>query len=305
MRAQNDAGQRLSALQRVTALFCILVLFTFVGIVLFLTPKVYAHAAVLNYVKGKPLPTATIPTTVPTAIPTTIPTIVPTIIPTAIPTTVPTAIPTAKPTIQPTVPRPTPTVVIKPTSTSAAGVQPPGGSTQQPTPTLTPSPSRMTATPSSSGLPPAITDVVPSPTANTYSSVITAQDNGKLILPTVPEIALGSSILGAGALLAWFLWRRKHGELLPANGYSASQGEMAHSSASSGMPYAQATLAVGNIGGMLRESRSSYREDAIQQGMVYSTEPMFPQQADASSLETIMRQAHEGLFALPDKEEYS
>ncbi len=48
VRMQKDAGQRLLALQRVFALFCVLLVFMFVGIVFLLSSKAYASGIVVR-----------------------------------------------------------------------------------------------------------------------------------------------------------------------------------------------------------------------------------------------------------------
>ncbi|GAC1566113.1 MAG: hypothetical protein NVS2B2_38430 [Ktedonobacteraceae bacterium] len=173
--------------------------------------------------------------------------------------------------------------------------------------TPTPSMLKVTATQSSSGLPPAPTNVVSSPTTNTPydSAATTTQDNGKMLMPTAPEIAIGSSVLGVAALLGWFFWRRRQSGVLSADSdYLLAQSSQA--STSSSMPYTQITQAGENIG-MAHENGLGYQQSSANQGMV-SDSPLSPQvlwsNADAS-LETIMRQAQMGLFALPNKEEYS
>ena len=306
-------------------LFCVLSLFVFVGIVMFLTPKVYASAVIHSRIGSSttvstsaliivdtstPLPTATTPALVPTDTPIPIPTNTPVPIPTdtPIPTVTATTVPTHTPTPVPVI---TPTTVAKPTSTSVAGVPPPGGMptvgpTQQNVPTPMPSPSGMTATPSSSGLPPTSTGVVPSPTANGYSTTVTGQNNEKLLLPTMPEIAIGSSVLGAAAVVGWFVWRRKQGALVSSTEYPLAQTLPAYDS--SQLSYAQTVYAAGATG-MVRENRSFYQEGSTALAMTHMPETPPPHQAVMDtlepSLETIMRQAQTGLFALPDKEVYS
>jgi len=308
-------------------------LFVFVGILFFLSPKAYAHAGMQGLTGGiaarraktitlltptitvaLPTPTDTpiiptptntpiVPTPTDTPIPPTptatpivpTPTDTPTPPPTSTP--VPTATATTAPTNTPTVPRITPTPIVKPTSTSAAGF-PPGGKTQQTTPTPTPSRPTVTGTPSSAGLPPGTTDVVASPTTATNTvlggATITAQNNGNILLPSVPEIAIGSSVVGAATLMGWYVWRRRQGGLLSA--------EHTAQSLQSSMPYAQPTQTGGGIG-TVRENGSHY-----QQGWMVPETPLsqhIPMGDADTSLETIMRQAQMGLFALPNKEEYS
>ena len=195
------------------------------------------------------------------------------------------------------------TTVAKPTSTSAAGVLPPVGTstvTQKGTPTPTPSPASMTATPSRSGLPPTSTDIVPTPTPNGYSTAATGQNNGKLLLPSIPELAIGSSVLGAAAVVGWFVWRRRQG--LSSTGLAQTQP------AYNSSQVAQAAFAAGNAG-MVRENRAFYQEGTTAQALTHMPETPLPHQAIMDtlepSLETIMRQARTGLFALPDKEVYS
>ena len=122
-----------------------------------------------------------------------------------------------------------------------------------------------------------------------------------MLLPTAPELVLGSSVLAAAALLGWYVWRRRQGSLLLA-GYSPAQTPQSNLTS----PYAQTLQARDNIG-MVQEHRSHYQPDTMNQGMVMETS--LPQQVLLSnadtSLESIMRQAQMGLFALPNKEEYS
>ena len=119
-----------------------------------------------------------------------------------------------------------------------------------------------------------------------------------MLLPTAPELAIGSSILGAAALMGWYLWRRRQGNLLTA-GYP-----QAHIASS--MPYAQTMQASSTIG-MVQEQGQHYQPNTMNQGMVPETPvplQVLMNNAD-TSLEAIMRQAHIGLFALPNQEEYS
>ena len=202
---------------------------------------------------------------------------------------------TPMPTHLPIKPGTTPTTTgAAPISTSAAGV-PPGGTTLQPTPT----PPQLTATktPKSAGLPPGATHVVPTTTTTTtaYSdNAITAQNNGKMLLPTVPEeIALGSSLAGAAALVGWYIWRRKQGSLLATQYISQAS-----------VPYAQTAYAGDNIGGV-SENGPNYSPDIANQEMFPKTQYALDTMLPDDSLEAIMRQARVGLFALPNKEEYS
>ena len=298
----------------------------FVGLLFSVSPKAYAnngmHSPTGNIIARRkrtpiPLPTVTIILPTPTVVlptptvvlptPTDTP-IIPTptdtpIIPTPTDTPIPTATmaPTSTPTIQPT-PKATPTTITKPTSTSVAGVVPPKA-TPGSTPTPTPPILTVKGTPSSAGLPPRTTNVVSSPTAGTNttygSAAITAQDNGKMLLPTTPELAIGSSVLGAAALLGWYVWRRRQGSVLPYSLAQTAQSNIASS-------YDQPIQARANMG-MVQERGARYQPEPGNQGMIPET-PL-PQQALLSnadmSLETIMRQAQMGLFALPNKEEYS
>ncbi len=139
--------------------------------------------------------------------------------------------------------------------------------------------------------------MVSSPTAGTNttygSAAITPQDNGKMLLPTAPELAIGSSVLGAATLLGWYVWRRRQGSLLPYPLAQTAQPNIASS-------YDQPIQARANMG-MVQESGVRYQPEPGNQGIIPET-PL-PQQD--MSLETIMRQAQLGLFALPNKEEYS
>ncbi len=118
-----------------------------------------------------------------------------------------------------------------------------------------------------------------------------------MLLPSVPELAIGSSVLGAAALLGWYVWRRRQESLLTA-GYPLAQTAQANISSS----YNQ-TIQARTTLGMVQEHGSRYQPE--------TTAPETPpplqvlmSNAD-TSLETIMRQAQVGLFALPNKEEYS
>ncbi len=199
------------------------------------------------------------------------------------------------------VPCTTPTTIIQPTSTSATGILPPGGNIQQTMPTPTPTWKSAGGTSNGASLPPATPTVVPSPTtvANTaYNSpTITGQDNGKMLMPTTPEIAIGSSVLGAAALLGWYVWRRRQG------GLSDNINPIAQTFQSN-MTYAQPTLATNSVG-MVQEQGAYYQAgNGWLQPEASPTPQVLISNADAS-LEAIMRQAQLGLFALPNKEEYS
>ena len=358
VRMQNDAGQRLLALQRAFALFCVLLLFMFVGIVFLLSSKAYASGIVVRGLTENmrhlantpivPTPTDTpLPTSTSTLVPTPtntpiiptptntpiIPTptntpIIPTptntpIIPTPTntplpaPTNTPLPTPTNTPLPAPTntplpskTPGTTPTTVAKPTSTSAAGVPlgggTLGGSPQQKTPTPTPSPSNK---PSGAGLPPNATNAVSTPTASTsstYSSTtVAAQNNGKFLPPTMPEITFGSSVLGALAIVGGVVWRRRKETPMPSAENQLAQTQAAFGGAS--IAYAQTAYPVGSAG-IVREDRASYQEDTTARGMERLPETPLPHQAIMDSLEpsleTIMEQAQMGLFALPDKDLY-
>ena len=323
MRARNNAGQRLLALQRGIALFCILILFVFIGLLFSVSPKTYAHSvynSIGNVAARRkrtpiPLPTLTFilptPTTPISPTPTDTP-ILPTptdtpILPTPTNTPIPTA--TTAPTNTPIV-RTTPTTVVKPTSTSAAGLPPPhatpGGTLPRTTPTPTPPILTVTGTPSSAGLPPGTTNVVTSPTVGTNttygSATITTQDNGNALLPTAPELAIGSSVLAAAALLGWYIWRRRQENLLPA-AYPLAQTPQ--SNIASPMPYDQTIQARGTIP-IVQEQRPRYQPDIMNEMVPETPVPLQALMSNADmSLETIMRQAQMGLFALPNREEYS
>ncbi len=203
----------------------------------------------------------------------------------------------------------TPTTVAKPTSTSAAGVPVGGGtlggSPQQKTPTPTPSPSNK---PSGAGLPPPNTvGAVSSPTASTYSSstTVSAQNNGKLLPPTMPEIAFGSSVLGAVTIVGGVVWRRRKETPMPSAENQLAQTQAAFGGAS--LAYAQTAYPAGSAG-IVREDSASYQENTTARGMERLPETPLPHQAIMDSLEpsleTIMEQAQMGLFALPDKDLY-
>ena len=118
-----------------------------------------------------------------------------------------------------------------------------------------------------------------------------------MLLPTTPEIAIGSSVLGAAGLLGWYVWRRRQG------GLSDSIDPLAQI-LQPNMSYAQPTLAGSSIG-MVQEHEAYYQADhGGMQPEVPHSQQVFMSNADVS-LESIMRQAQLGLFALPNKEEYS
>ncbi len=332
MRARNNAGKRLLALQRGIALFCILILFVFIGLLFSVSPRTYAHSVytsignVAARRKRTPIPLPTLTFILPTPTTPIFPTptntpifptptntpIFPTptdtpILPTPTNTPIPTA--TTAPTNTPTV-RATPTVVVKPTSTSAAGILPPnatpGGTLPKTTPTPTPPILTVTGTPSRAGLPPGTTNVVSSPTVGTNttygSAAITTQDNGKALLPTAPELVIGSSVLAAAALLGWYVWRRRQGNLLSA-AYPLAQTPQ--SNIASPMPYDQTIQARGTIP-IVQEQRPRYQPDIMNEMVPETPVPLQALMSNADmSLETIMRQAQMGLFALPNQEEYS
>ncbi len=327
------------ALQRGIALFCILILFVFIGLLFSVSPKTYAHSVytsignVAARRKRTPIPLPTLTFILPTPTTPIFPTptdtpifptptdtpifptptdtpIFPTptdtpIIPTPTNTPIPTA--TMAPTNTPTV-RTTPTIVVKPTSTSAAGVLPPhstpGGTLPRTTPTPTPPILTVTGTPSSAGLLPGTTNVVSSPTVGTNttygSATITTQDNGKALLPTAPELVIGSSVLAAAALLGWYVWRRKQENLLLA-GYPLAQTSQSNIAS----PYDQTMQARGTMG-MVQEQGQHYQPGIMNEMVPETPVPLQALMSNADmSLETIMRQAQMGLFALPNQEEYS
>jgi hypothetical protein len=154
-------------------------------------------------------------------------------------------------------------------------------------------------------LPPGSTGVASTPTTGTNTNynnaAITAQNNGQMLLPTAPEIAIASSVLGAAALLGWYVWRRKQGSP-SAVGYPLAQTPQVNIAS----PYAQTTQMNGNMG-MVQEHGLRYQQGSINQGMVSETphSQQTPINTTDTSLEAIMRQAQIGLFALPNKEEYS
>jgi len=140
-----------------------------------------------------------------------------------------------------------------------------------------------------------------------------------MLLPTAPELAIGSSVLAAAALLGWYIWRRRQGSMVPA-GYAARTPQL---NIASTMPYAQTGQVMGNMG-MMQEQGQYYQPETMNQGRVPETPlpqhmnqinqrmvpetPLPPQSlmnTTDTSLETIMRQAQMGLFALPNQEEYS
>ncbi len=298
MRIQNNVGQRLSSSQRMFLLLCVLLLFVFAAIVLFWTPNVVT--AVYADVPTD-TPTSALPTDTPTsALPTNTP-VPPT--PTPVPPT-PTPVPPTPTPVPPTpTPGRTPTAIIQPTSTSAAGGVP--GSTPSPTPT----PTAVKAKTNSSGLPPKATNAVPSPTANTTNSpyigaALPGQDNEKMFIPSAPAIFIGTSVLGAAALIGWYVWRRRQDSLLLAN-YS-SVGGMQQFDTPAPLPYVLPVSGNSSIG-MVGANEPIYQTSMASQETLPAT-PLSSQSllADADmSLEAIIQQAQQGLFALPNKEEYS
>jgi len=68
--------------------------------------------------------------------------------------------------------------------------------------------------------------------------------------------------------------------------------------------YDQTIQAKANVG-MVQEHGVRYQLETMNQGMVPETPPPLQVLMSNASLENIMRQAQVGLFALPNKEEYS
>jgi|GEM_PF-3338316 len=229
MHRQNTTNQRTRVIQRVLVLFCVCMLFVFVGIVFSITSAIYAQGAVHNRSVDKPFDLGTPPVTVvPTDVPTTPPTPMPTTPPTPMPTTPPTPMPTTPPTPVPTTP-PTPVPTNPPTTqptvppvsnpTSAAGVPPvpPSGPVdprQQPTfPTPSPSssPTKTTPTPTrgaSTATPNATVSGSSSAVIPTTASISTP-DTNKTMPMMQSGLLTGTAVLLGGTALMGVMWRQK------------------------------------------------------------------------------------------------
>ncbi len=329
MQTRRSAKQWGKAFKRGVVLFCVLLLFFCIGIVFSLTATTYAHGS--NAV----LPADMSPTTVPTDPATTVPTTVPTTAPTVVPTTAPTSVPTAAPTAPPTPPRtnPTPPPPVPTATTIAGGLPPPAnnptpqptmGATTSPTPTV-----HKTATPITSSPTAAATTTVSSvvPGTNTTSTPSQQGTNNAISLPQIASIG-GGALLLASVLFVGLSWRQRRMQartgqvsfaqrsgLYPLEGKAMT--EPLHQTPQLLMPQAvpEGAFAASTPNSLpiqstqrdihqslLREQVPAYQEASpISMEMMQVAETS--SQAPDSLLESMMRQAQMGLFALPNKTE--
>ena len=328
MQTRRSAKQWGKVFKRSVVLLCVLLLFFCVGMVFFLTATTYASGS--NAIR----PTDMSPTTIPTDPPTTVPTTVPTTIPTVAPTTAPTSMPTTAPTAQPTTPRtnPTPPPPVPTATMVVGGLLPPANNpTPQPTMGAATSPTatiHKTATPSASPTAAATTtmsSVVPG--ANTTSTPSQQGTNSAISLPQIASIGVGGVLL-ASVLFIGLVWRQRRMQLrsgqpgfaqrsglYPLQGKAVTEPlhqapqplmqqavpEMAFAASTpNSLPiqYAQTNTPQS----LLREQEPVYQEASpVPMEMMQVAETSA--QAPAQLLESMMRQAQMGLFALPNKTE--
>ena len=328
MRVNKNARQCLLSFQRVVAFFCVLLLFSFIGIATLFTSTIYASGAKSIQAASTaavPVDTGT-PTNTPTSSPTDTPTPLPTDTPIPPPTNTPIPPPTNTPVPPPTntpIPPPTntpdprpPTTPLTPTSTSAAVAPvgtPPGAPSRPTTPgPITPS-AQATGSTGGAVLPPTLTGTTMSPTAITQDHS-TAQDAaGKNSLSTSAVLVVGALGLIATALLAGFAWRRRQ----ESHAQQKKQSQQVVAPVYSAVPnndfvtnYAQY---VQNASSVVEPPASPDDKPPAQENGVYEEPARVPDtpipppgmvnNAVDPFLEAMMRQAQMGLFAVPGKEE--
>lgn len=315
-------------------LFCVFLLFLCGGLVLLLTSTTYARSAAQNtYGSNVIRPADTLPTSVPT-IPTTAPTIVPTITP-----PIPTATPIHMPTVTPTAPKTKPTPPPPPTATTIAGVLPPAGNVPTPQATVSSAPSptataKKTATPDALSPTPAATNTISSSVTNSNKTSTASRQSAANAI-SLPQIAsiVGAVVILSSVLFMGLVWRQRRMQLRagPVNSQQRARlyplpgravTEPLYQAPQPLVPQAvpEMALVASNSSDSLVQYAQAPQEDTHQsllreQSLLYqaaSPSPMGTMQGAAMSsqastptsnqlLESMMRQAQMGLFALPDK----
>ncbi len=341
MHTRHKARQRGAIVQKVFVSFCLLLLFACLGTVLFVTSKTHAQDATQRPARDHVMqPTDLSPTIVPTIAPTIAPTNAPTVAPTIAPTAAPTIAPTAPktvPTPAPPVISTATSVAGVPPPVGNPTTQPTAIPMVSPTATA-----KETATPSTAKPTPVATNSVSSSVTNPNSSSITIQQDatktftgGATKTFTILQVALiiGAAIIIGTVLSLGLVWQQQRandaaqidaqqqatpfqqqGKVVTEPLYQEPQPMVLHTIqealplpvipySTSHTQYAQPTQVAANQS-LIREQKLSYQENSPT--MQVAETPILPQKTTSeadSLLESMMRQAQMGIFALPDKTE--
>ncbi len=340
MHGQNTEKQRMQTVRQVIMLLCVCILFLLIGVVFFITPRLYAQQVKPSdngYMPFDVGTATTVPITIPTTVPpTTIPTTVPTVVPTTAPPPLPTSVPTTPPApvTQPTAVPPAPTLTVpNPVGTSVGGVPPvpppgPGDPGQQPLPT--PSPTKIMPTPTRGvGTPvPVATAVSTAATALPKAASISTPSTNPTLTMMQTGLFTAVAILLGGTALVGMMWRQKRVRFArqvqqqqsppqfpqvvmpeaytaPAQSFALANGMQREFAPIQSSPAPLPTSPTQQSIEEIWEHSPIFQEARLNGSMMPPPEtPRSPNETAMGIdplLEKLIRQAQMGLFALPDK----